>query len=120
MLRFHITFLSALLFMASLSSCAQYNNNRGVEVSWQPSALADLKRGESTRSEVLAALGPPSQIISLEQGSVFYYLYERSRGKGFILVLYNRGEIDTLYDRAVFFFDENNILTDFASHIANE
>ena len=46
-----------------------------------------------------------------------YYLYERSDGDGLILVVYNQFKVDTRYDRAVFFFDENDRLTDYATRI---
>ncbi|HBO11482.1 MAG TPA: hypothetical protein DD491_01730, partial [Halieaceae bacterium] len=50
--------------VAVLAGCAQYRNDRGVEVNWQPSALEGLSRGETTRADVLARLGPPSQVIA--------------------------------------------------------
>ena len=63
----------------------------------------------------IALLGPPSQVIALDDETALYYLYERSEGEGLILIVYNRMRIDTRYDRAVFFFDENDVLTDFAT-----
>ena len=53
----------------------------------------------------------------MEEETVLYYLFERSKGEGVILIVYNRMKIDTDYDRAVLFFDENDILTDFATRI---
>jgi outer membrane protein assembly factor BamE (lipoprotein component of BamABCDE complex) len=110
------TSLLCILVLA-LSACAQYENKRGVDVTWQPAVLDGLQKGVTTRHEVLKLLGPPSQLISLDGETVLYYLYERSDGEGLILVLYNRFEVDTRYDRAVFFFDENDRLTDYATHI---
>jgi outer membrane protein assembly factor BamE (lipoprotein component of BamABCDE complex) len=107
----------ALVFTGLLSGCAQYENRRGVEVTWQDSVTDRLVRGETTRKEVLRLLGPPSQVISMEEETVLYYLFERSKGEGVILIVYNRMKIDTDYDRAVLFFDENDILTDFATRI---
>lgn len=112
--------INACLLIGVLSGCAQYENKRGVEVTWQDSVTGHLVRGHSTRKEVLALLGPPSQVISLEDETVLYYLFERSRGDGLILIVYNRMQIDTRYDRAVLFFDENDILTDFATRIDAE
>jgi outer membrane protein assembly factor BamE (lipoprotein component of BamABCDE complex) len=109
--------VSACLLVAALAGCAQYENKRGVEVTWQGNATSRLVPGETTRKEVLSLLGPPSQVISLEEETVLYYLYERSVGNGLILILYNRMKIDTHYDRAILFFDENDILTDFATRI---
>lgn len=100
-----------------LAGCAQYENRRGVEVSWQDTVTEQLVSGQSTRKEVLALLGPPSQVISLEEETVLYYLFEKSKGSGLILIVYNRMKIETRYDRAVFFFDENDILADYATQI---
>ncbi|MCB1675239.1 MAG: hypothetical protein KDI01_03050 [Halioglobus sp.] len=105
------TLVSALL----LASCAQYDNRRGVEVTWLPAVTGQLVKGTSTRQEVLTLLGPPSQLISLGDETVLYYLFEHSEGEGLILILYNRMEIETRYDRAVFFFDGNDVLTDYAT-----
>lgn len=105
------TLMSALL----LASCAQYDNRRGVEVTWLPAVTGQLVKGTSTRQDVLALLGPPSQLISLGDETVLYYLFEHSEGQGLILLLYNRIDIDTRYDRAVFFFDGDNLLTDYAT-----
>lgn len=100
-----------------LAGCAQYENRRGVEVSWQDTVTDQLVRGQSTRKEVLALLGPPSQVISLEEETVLYYLFEKSKGNGLILIVYNRMKIDTHFDRAIFFFDANDTLTDYATRI---
>lgn len=113
MLRISLVFILAL----TLSACAEYENKRGVDVTWQPAILEGLQKGVTTRQEVLKLLGPPSQLIALDEETVLYYLYERSDGEGLILVLYNRFEVDTRYDRAVFFFDENDLLSDYATHI---
>ena len=107
----------AVMALALLAGCAQYTDKRGVEVTWDPSTLGDFAVGETTRNDVLASLGPPSQVISLDDETAFYYLFERSGGDGLILVVYNRFRIDTGYDRAIFFFDEEDRLTDYATHI---
>lgn len=109
--------IAASLLTAGLGGCAQYENKRGVEVTWQETVTSHLARGKTTRKEALALLGPPSQLISLEDETVLYYLFERSKGNGLILIVYNRMKIETHYDRAVLFFDENDILTDFATRI---
>ncbi|GAB3313465.1 hypothetical protein [Haliea atlantica] len=103
--------------LSALAGCAQYENRRGVEVAWDAAAVADFRRGETTRQEVMSRLGPPSQLIALEDETVLYYLLEQSRGDGLVLILYNRMQIDTRYDRAVFFFDDNDRLVDFATHV---
>ncbi|MEP6391581.1 MAG: hypothetical protein ABJ056_16820 [Halioglobus sp.] len=107
--------ITLIATLALLGGCAQYENKRGVDVTWQDNVIADMTKGETTRKDVLTALGPPSQVIALDDETALYYLYERSEGEGLILIVYNRMRIDTRYDRAVFFFDENDVLTDFAT-----
>ena len=109
--------LALILSLSLLSACAQYENKRGVDVKWQSSVTSQLTKGKSSRSDVLDLLGPPSQVISLQDETVLYYLFEHSDGDGLILVVYNRMRVDTGYDRAIFFFDEEDILTDYATHI---
>ena len=109
--------LAAALCATLLAGCAQYENRRGVEVTWEAKVTSQLQPGQSSRKDVLALLGPPSQVISLEEETVLYYLFEKSQGNGLILILYNRMQIDTHFDRAIFFFDDQDILTDFSTHI---
>jgi outer membrane protein assembly factor BamE (lipoprotein component of BamABCDE complex) len=108
----------ALVLVGVFAGCAQYSDKRGVEVTWQPAVMKQMHKGETTRREVLTRLGPPSQVISLGDETVLYYLFEKSAGEGLILIVYNRFNVLTQYDRAVFFFDENNILTEFSSQIS--
>jgi outer membrane protein assembly factor BamE (lipoprotein component of BamABCDE complex) len=105
--------LCVLLF----NGCAQFDSKRGVEVNWQSVVTEKLVIGKTTRPEVLDLLGPPSQVIALDNESVLYYLFEHSEGEGLILIVYNRMRIDTRYDRAIFFFDENDVLTEFSTRL---
>jgi len=100
-----------------LGGCAQYDSKRGVEVNWQDTVTEQLVNGQSTRRDVLALLGPPSQVIALDGESALYYLFERSQGEGLILLVYNRMQVDTRYDRAIFFFDQDDVLTEFATRL---
>lgn len=110
-------FAALLLSAALLQACVVYDNKRGVEVNWEPGTVARLTPGTSTRKDVLDLLGPPSQIISLHDESALYYLFSDSRADGLITVFYNRVDIETYYDRAVFFFDNDDVLTAFSTHI---
>jgi outer membrane protein assembly factor BamE (lipoprotein component of BamABCDE complex) len=115
------TLLKTLLPLSLLIitvGCAQYSDKRGVEVTWQPDAMENMQKGETTRREVLTLFGPPSQVISMGDETVLYYLYEKTAGEGLILIVYNRFDVQTKYDRAVFFFDENDLLTEYSSQIS--
>ena len=109
--------LVAALCSAALAGCVQFKNKRGVEVAWQSDVVNTMQRGKTTRGDVLDKLGPPSQVISLEEETVLYYLFEKAEGEGMILIVYNTIDIETRYDRAIFFFDENDVLTDYSTRI---
>lgn len=108
------------LLACLLTACAQYESQRGVDVTWDTAALSGFSVGETTRAQVLQQLGPPSQLIALDGETVLYYLFERAEGEGLILIAYNRFAIDTRYDRAVFIFDDNDRLTEFATKIHDQ
>ena len=116
-LRASIGLLVMTLGVAVLGGCARYGSERGVEVTWDDAVLDRFERGVTTRSEVMAALGPPSQLVNLGDESVLYYLNEDAQGEGLILILYNRFEVTTRYDRAVFIFDVNDLLSDYAGYV---
>ena len=106
-----------ILCLSLLGACAQFDSKRGVEVNWQTEVTDKLIKGESTRAHVLSLLGPPSQVIALDGETALYYLFEQSKGDGLILIVYNRMRIDTRYDRAIFFFDGQDVLTEYSTRI---
>ena len=93
-----VRLIALTLCMLLLQSCAQYENKRGVDVTWQSTVTEQLVEGKSTRGDVLTLLGPPSQVISLDDETALYYLFEHSKGEGLILIVYNRMRIDTRFD----------------------
>ncbi|MEP4146214.1 MAG: hypothetical protein ABJL54_03275 [Halioglobus sp.] len=101
-----------------VSGCAQYENKRGVLEQWQSGTEQAFVRGQTNRQEVLEALGPPSQVIALGDETVLYYLFERTEGDGLILIVYNQFKTETQYDRAIFFFDADDRLTDYSSEFS--
>jgi outer membrane protein assembly factor BamE (lipoprotein component of BamABCDE complex) len=109
--------LVTLACLCLLTGCVKFNSKRGVEVAWQEPITNQFTVGKTTRGTVMKALGPPSQVISLRDETVLYYLFEKSRGEGMILIVYNRIDIDTNYDRAIFFFNDDDVLTEFSTHI---
>ena len=84
------------------------------EPTWRDQALPTFELGATTQAEVLRALGPPSQLIALDDQVVFYYLTERSETTGAILILYNTSTRRITYDRAIFFFDRAGNLADYS------
>lgn len=108
MKRVLLFFLLTLLYAGG---CASWKSEGGVENVWRAEDTPEWTVGKTTAEEVAKALGPPSQIIGLETQTVYYYLREEKRGKGLVLLFWNWGVNNALYDRAVFFFDKEGLLT---------
>lgn len=110
-------FILCVICLPILAGCVQFNSRRGIEVAWQDQVVANLEKGRSTRADVLELLGPPSQVIALRDETVMYYLFENAEGDGLILIVYNNIDIETHYDRAIFFFDADGVLRDYATKV---
>ena len=106
--------LLAFILLPVLSGCVTKRSEMGVENTWRESPPPVFENGRTTQSEVLRALGPPSQVIGLQDQTLFYYLREQSRSKAFYLVVYNQTRQQISYDRAIFFFTKQGVLTEFA------
>ncbi len=104
----------ALIAAVLVSSCASYGSVDGVDNLWREVSVDDFEKGVTTQSQVLDELGPPSQLISLQDQTVFYYLTENMTGKGKIFIVWNSIRAETRYDRAIFFFDAEGVLQEYA------
>jgi len=107
--------LTALLVALAITplGCASYQRSQGVANVWRDPSMALPVKGQTTESDIIKALGPPSQVIGLGDQTVFYYLMERREGKGAILLVFNWVREDTIYDRAIFFFDKKGVLQEY-------
>lgn len=101
--------------------------------------IAMIRRGVTTKQEVLDLLGPPQEIEGRELVAIgaplepfvsrrgdkppierivasrfFRYTYTRANGMAIILILFNYGEFDQKSDNLVIFFDGDNKVEDFA------
>jgi outer membrane protein assembly factor BamE (lipoprotein component of BamABCDE complex) len=103
-----------LLGLAPVSGCATYDRRAGVANLWRADSLPEIRNGATTQAEVLDLLGPPSQVIALDDRVVYYYLRERTHGRIQLFLVYNRQAENISYDRAIFFFDPEGLLMEHA------
>jgi outer membrane protein assembly factor BamE (lipoprotein component of BamABCDE complex) len=103
-----------LPLLAIPAGCINKTAQQGVANLWRAESAAGFERGVSTQQDVLARLGPPSQLIQIGDRSVFYYLRELRHERGAILLVYNQTRESVTYDRAIFFFDPRGVLSEFA------
>ncbi len=114
-MKIRILILMVLLSaMFGLSACASYERSSGVENTWRSKDVPTFEKGVTTQADVIKALGPPSQIITLQDKPVFYYLHEHREGGGVFLLVFNYAKDKAVYDRAVFFFDADGVIEDFS------
>jgi hypothetical protein len=106
--------LTAIAGVGFAGGCARIQTEKGLEPTWHDVAADTFRVGVSTQSDVMQVLGPPSQIITGNDGDIFYYLHETAVGTGAIFLVYNQVQLTTLYDRAIFFFDSAGVLQDYA------
>jgi len=101
-----------MLLISFLAACVHYSRDSGVENLWrQPQAFTS---GITTSKQVLAALGPPSQVLTVGHQTVYYYLKEQVTREGLLLLIYNETTEVSVFDRAIFFFNEQGLLADFS------
>ena len=96
------------------AGCVSKRSEMGVRNYWRAPAPPIFEKGRTTQSELMHALGPPSQVIGLQDQTLFYYLREQSRTKAMFLIIYNQTRQEIDYDRAIFFFNKQGVLTDFS------
>lgn len=110
------SFFAALLLVVGAlfqGGCTTFRSEKGVVNKWRDPSLAAFEPGRTTASDVLKVLGPPSQLIALNNETIYYYLYEKRKGRGLILLLYNSIKETIAYDRAIFRFDAESVLLDY-------
>lgn len=103
-----------MLFLLLAAGCISYESQKGVVNKWRDESLPEFEVGKTSQGEVINSLGPPSQVISLGDQVVFYYMLEKEIGAGQICLIYNRIDENSSYDRAIFFFDEKGVLSEYA------
>ena len=105
--------LLGVVFIWMLAGCGVTRQTQGVMNKWRDESIPPFEKGQTTQSEVIELLGPPSQVIALNDGVVYYYMREFVISKGLFLIVYNVVRKQVSYDRAIFFFNSEGILTDY-------
>lgn len=115
-----LAYLLAGLLLLFQAGCMRTVAERGVEPLWRVLPTGAFRPGVSNKADILARLGPPSQVITAGPGEIFYYLHEEARTRGLVLLFYNKSETETRYDRAIFFFDADGLLEEYSISDAME
>jgi hypothetical protein len=100
--------------MISLSGCAVIGRGKDYR-SFDEQGLAQIEPGQTTAMEVTKIFGAPSQIVKLTNGNAYIYNRSLSKATGLWLILVTFVNYDTQYDRMVFFFNPNDVVTHYGS-----
>lgn len=105
---------AVLVLCAMAAGCASLNSERGTENLWREADAAQWQPGTTTEQDILDTLGPPSQLIALNDEVVYYYMLEKTKKRTMIFFVYNTVRQKVVYDRAMFIFDQAGVLKKFS------
>ena len=111
--------ISILLLASIFTGCAVFGKSKDF-VAFDENALKQVTTGKTSASEVTLLFGPPNKIVKLSNGNA--YMYERSikKATGLWLVLVSFGNLETQYDRIVFFMNNNDVVTHYGNSFNSE
>jgi len=105
--------LLALVLAGLLSSCVL---SRGTVNEPLPVAEVEgLQVGSATATDVLAALGAPTDVVQLGLKSAWSYQFSSAKSASLFLFLVNFTNDDVRSDRVWVFFDEEGVVTNLGS-----
>jgi len=111
--------ISIVLMSAIFTGCTVFGRSKDF-VAFDENALKQVTTGKTSASEVTLLFGPPNKIVKLSNGNA--YMYERSikKATGLWLVLVSFGNLETQYDRIVFFMNNNDVVTHYGNSFNSE
>lgn len=111
--------ISILLIGSICTGCAVFGRSKDF-VPFDENTLKQVTTGSTSASEVTRLFGPPNKIVKLSNGNA--YIYERSvrKATALWLVIVSFGNLDTQYDRIVFFINNNDVVTHYGSSFKSE
>jgi hypothetical protein len=66
----------------ALTACANWTEDGGVANHWRGETVPEWVDGKTREQDVMAALGPPSQIVNLDDRVVYYFFSLKGVGGG--------------------------------------
>ena len=108
--------LCTAALVLSLSACAfsRQDTNEPLDVA----KVHGLVPGKTTATEVVAALGAPTDVVQLGRRTAYRYDATSSKGTTWIMIFANFGNKDTRSDRVWVFFDDKDVLTHYGASFA--
>lgn len=73
-------------------------------------SIAQIKRGASTTSEVVALLGAPERIVRGNDREIFHYYYYDGKSPALLLLILNLVRMEVKSDNLYVFFGQNGLV----------
>jgi hypothetical protein len=102
-----IVVLGVILLCAGCAMFGKSKEHHGFDARW----LDQCTAGTTTAADVVKLFGAPSNMVELSNGNAYVYERSVSKGTGIWLIILSFGNYETQYDRVVFFFNNEDILT---------
>ena len=99
-----------ILAMTLQNGCAFSRGTLGDEV--KDEDVAALKKGETTRTQVVARLGAPDRIVQANGQDVFQYYRYDAKGGSLLLILVNFSRMNVKSDDLYVFFNQKGVVDD--------
>ncbi len=75
-------------------------------------SIAQIKKGSSTTSEVVALLGAPERIVRGNDREIFHYYYYDGKSPALLLLILNFVRMEVKSDNLYVFFGRNGLVED--------
>lgn len=99
-----------LLCLHPLSGCSFSRGNVGDQ--FKDEAVAAIKKGVTTRAEVVSALGAPDRIVQVNSHDIFqYYRYDVKAGS-LLLIIVNFSRLNIKSDDLYVLFNKDGVVED--------
>jgi outer membrane protein assembly factor BamE (lipoprotein component of BamABCDE complex) len=99
-----------VLAMTLLNGCAFSRGTLGDEI--KDEDVTALKKGETTRTEVVARLGAPDRIVQANGQDVFQYYRYDAKGGSLLLIVVNFSRMNIKSDDLYVFFNQKGVVDD--------
>lgn len=103
-----------IIVLVSTSGCAIIGRDSDFR-SFDSKSLTSVVPGKTTAGQVAQLFGAPTQVVKLSNGNAYMYTRGMSKGTVVYLILVTFANYDRKYDKIVFFFDKNDVLTHYGS-----
>lgn len=107
-----VLFWIGIIMLAACLSCTVLGKTKEYQA-FDPEGLKEMIPGKSTARDVTRCFGAPVEVVKLANGNAYMYKRAVTKGTALWLFLITMGNFDTKYDRLVFFFNTEDVLTHF-------